>query len=246
MKEQIETGNAATEAPLASSSDTIPPLSAAGSSAPTSLRTYDDALRDSMLKNTKNDNKKRGFKQGMQSLASDHRVFQDDSIPSSSPSKSTPNGTRARLVPPSERTDLPRNIIVTSVDVEDGIWYKETHVNGKKNKAKAKTPDRQDPGMVDGYEAVLHKAVDESDFVPTQRAVQPEPALGKQEWSWDIVDRSWEIYLPLTSIDLLRKGSTLLWKVCLLEVLELQGLSCMIGTIVEHGDMGSRDHDPCR
>jgi len=142
-------------------------------------------------------------------MASNHRVFQDDS---SSPSKGTPNGTRARLIPPSERTDLPRNIIVTSIDVEDGMWHKGTRVNGKKNKAKTKSPDRQYSGMFDGYEAGLHKAVDETEFVPTQRSVQPEPALGEQGWSWDTVDRSWENYPLLTSVDLLRKGSTLLWK----------------------------------
>jgi len=243
MKEQIENGHVATtEATLASSSGTILPLSAADTSAPTTLTAYDDVLRDSMLKATKNDNKKRGFKQGMQSMASNHRVFQDDS---SSPSKGTPNGTRARLIPPSERTDLPRNIIVTSIDVEDGMWHKGTRVNGKKNKAKTKSPDRQYSGMFDGYEAGLHKAVDETEFVPTQRSVQPEPALGEQGWSWDTVDRSWENYPLLTSVDLLRKGSTLLWKVCLLTVLNFQRLTCVKGVGIEHRDMGSGDYDSC-
>jgi hypothetical protein len=222
MKEQIENVHATTEAPFASSSDMIPPLSVARASASKSVMAYDDVLRDSMLKATKNDNKKRGFKQGLQSLASNHRIFQDDSLPSSSPSKSTPNGSRARLIPPSERTDLPKNIFVTSVDVEDGVWYKETHVNETKTKGKAKISDRRDSGMFNGHEAVLHKAMDETEFVPTQRTVRPDPALGKQEWSWDVVDRSWEMYSPLTSVDLLRKGSTLLWKVCLSELLELR------------------------
>jgi hypothetical protein len=51
------------------------------------------------------------------------------------------NGTRARLVPPSElqeRGMVPRNLFVTSVDVEEGMWGDTNATNSSKKRKKDK------------------------------------------------------------------------------------------------------------
>lgn len=170
--------------------------------APTTSRIGEVALQESMLRATKNDNKKRGFKQGMQSATSKHQLFQEGSMQLSSPSKGTPNGTQ-RLIPPSERIDLPNNIIVTSVDVEAGKWTStswQAKVDAKSsgNKPTANGSKNQ-----------------EASFVPTQRIVDLEPIA--PSWDWETVDSSWETYPLLTSRAPITKGSILLWKVCIIK-----------------------------
>lgn len=82
-----------------------------------------DPLSISMLSNLSNANKKRGFKQTMTGVTPKHSYFMNGNATSSSPTKLN------RIIPPSERTDLPRNMIVTSVDVEADLWGSVGHRN---------------------------------------------------------------------------------------------------------------------
>jgi hypothetical protein len=89
---------------------------------PTSAPDLGLPLAMPMAHATKNDNKRRGFKGkvgtdlGLISGAG-YRTLTTDVTSSSSPFKSS---LAPRLVSPSERTDLPGNILVTNVDVEAG------------------------------------------------------------------------------------------------------------------------------
>jgi hypothetical protein len=69
-----------------------------------------------MMMSLKNKNKRRGFKNT--ACAPAHIKFQDDDqvVALSQPQ---------RLVPPSERDQLPPRLFVTSVDVEAGMWPKD-------------------------------------------------------------------------------------------------------------------------
>ncbi|KAF9032164.1 hypothetical protein BDZ89DRAFT_1063543 [Hymenopellis radicata] len=101
----------------------------------------DSALNLSMF-SLGNKNKKKGYKQALEKPATAKIVFNSDE-PSSSistpPTKSAPTQSfpfnQQRLIPPSEREDLPSNMFVTSVDVEEGMWGK-TRKNRRKRKMK--------------------------------------------------------------------------------------------------------------
>lgn len=82
----------------------------------------------------RNKNKKKNFRQLMDKPLPPRIVFTDAPIPSeshtlagtSAPVKvSVPPVNHARLIPPSERDDLPSNIFVTSIDVEEGMQRKK-------------------------------------------------------------------------------------------------------------------------
>ena len=67
-----------------------------------------------MMMSLKNKNKRRGFKNT--SSVPSRVTFQDDIVPPSQP---------PRLIPPSERDQLPPRLFVTSVDVEAGMWPRD-------------------------------------------------------------------------------------------------------------------------
>ena len=73
-----------------------------------------------MMMSLKNKNKRRGFK-NTTSGAPAHISFKDDDhavvTPSQPPQK--------RLIPPSERDELPPRLFVTSVDLEAGMWPRD-------------------------------------------------------------------------------------------------------------------------
>jgi hypothetical protein len=93
-----------------------------------------------MMVSLRNKNKKKNFRQLMDKPLPPKIVFaelENAPVQAESPDKSAPPGTsisekaaappvkHARLIPPSERDDLPLNIFVTSVDVEEGKWPKK-------------------------------------------------------------------------------------------------------------------------
>ncbi|KAG0698015.1 hypothetical protein DFH29DRAFT_943544 [Suillus ampliporus] len=96
-----------------------------------------------MMVSLRNKNKKKNFRQLMDKPLPPKIVFAElENAPmqetASEPlDKPIPTGTstqdkvsihpvkHARLIPPSERNDLPSNIFVTSVDLEEGIWPKK-------------------------------------------------------------------------------------------------------------------------
>ena len=72
-----------------------------------------------MMMSLKNKNKRRGFK-NTTSGAPAHITFQDDDHV-----VVTPSQPPQRLIPPSERDELPPRLFVTSVDLEAGMWPRD-------------------------------------------------------------------------------------------------------------------------
>ncbi|KAG8962826.1 hypothetical protein FRC03_003726 [Tulasnella sp. 419] len=73
----------------------------------------------------RNSNKKKGFKATLQSrqpLNGNGKIVFLEQTPDTSTASQRRKSGNARLIPPSERTDLPPNVFVTSVDVEAGLW----------------------------------------------------------------------------------------------------------------------------
>jgi hypothetical protein len=105
----------------------------------------------SIAANLQNKNKRKGFKQSMDGIAAQRIIFEDNvSTPNSgngTAAAATVNGgesgfgsgtnIRSRVTPPSEQTNLPSNIIVTSVDVEADYWptHREDTFVGRKRQA---------------------------------------------------------------------------------------------------------------
>jgi len=92
-----------------------------------------------------NSNKRRGFKQSMQDVVPQKTTFLPQGETSQASKVPTPVKKLYTLIPPSQRTDLPRNIIVTSANVEEGIWDEGVRKETKKQaKPKGETKKRID------------------------------------------------------------------------------------------------------
>lgn len=105
-----------------------------------------DSEPNVMMASLRNKNKKKNFRQLMDKPLPPKIVFaelENTSIQAEPPDKLAPTGTSssekvavpsvkyARLIPPSERNNLPSNIFVTSVDVEEGKWRKKKQASKK-------------------------------------------------------------------------------------------------------------------
>ncbi|KAK0197838.1 hypothetical protein F5146DRAFT_1156842 [Armillaria mellea] len=118
-----------------------------------------------------NKNKKKGFKQKLTLPATPKIVFQAQ----------TP-----RLVPPSEREDLPANVFVTSVDVEEGRWGK-----------KAKKEAIEEVALDYGEEAI----VEEGDAIDEEANKM-----------WETVEAVFDSYPVITQPDQSHVGNLVAWK----------------------------------
>lgn len=110
-----------------------------------------------------NKNKKKGYKQALAAPSSQKIIFGESStpadpeLPTDQPTilpptprrQETESGFFPRLIPPSEKEDLPRNMFVTSVDVEEGMW-------GKKNKKKKR---QSEPVQAEWVAPVLEQEI---------------------------------------------------------------------------------------
>ncbi|KAG8995774.1 hypothetical protein FRB93_001056 [Tulasnella sp. JGI-2019a] len=107
-----------------------------------------------MMTSLKNSNKRKGFKERQAGRKPERIVFADGapapldlgapSTPTLSRSQSRNNLQLPRLVPPSERTDLPHNLLVTSVDVEADLWNENGKRKGAKGTPKSGSKARHD------------------------------------------------------------------------------------------------------
>ncbi|TFK35044.1 hypothetical protein BDQ12DRAFT_326920 [Crucibulum laeve] len=148
-----------------------------------------------------NKNKRRGFKQSLSAPVPQKIVFSDKPVPlKESAHEAAAEITRVaypRLVPPSElqdRGELPSNVFVTSVDVEEGMWDKK----GKK-KSKRKEAERYQAGDWAGEENLNDEsyAADEGEVemlsygAPDQ---EPGSAVIQQpgKFNWSRAEKSWE------------------------------------------------------
>lgn len=138
-----------------------------------------------------NSNKRRGFKQLMQGVAPQKTTFVSHD---ETPQTSTPTKKPYTLIPPSQRTNLPRNIIVTSVDVEEGIWDL-----GMPNKKPEPKDDRRR-----STDDVLDVVLDYSEGGLT---------VGKEgAFDWVKAEKGFNRYKAAVREDIV-EGSILLWKV---------------------------------
>lgn len=99
-----------------------------------------------MMTSLKNSNKRKGFKERQAGRRPEKIVFDGaenvnaNATSTASASFSRPNSRASishlpRLIPPSERTDLPSNVFVTSVDVEADLWTEKGKGAKKRNYA---------------------------------------------------------------------------------------------------------------
>jgi hypothetical protein len=123
-----------------------------------------------MMMSLRNKNKRRGFKNtaGMPSRI----TFQDNVADSKPP---------PRLVPPSERDQLPPRLFVTSVDVEADIWPCDGERVGDRKEKKTQTvtdecKEEQDDVALD-YSGTLEENGATADYVALEKAWTNAPTL---------------------------------------------------------------------
>ena len=167
-----------------------------------------------MMASLSNKNKRKGFKQAMASTQPKKIVFADpeaapiqaEQAPLPFPTASTSEVTAAapsifpRLIPPSEKQEngqLPINMFVTSIDVEEGMYPSR-----KKNKKKQNPQQQQPRSETQEVENVVldYGAGDTADdMIPTQRESNAESSAGKDkiyasasEGIWETTEKYWD------------------------------------------------------
>jgi len=142
-----------------------------------------------------NGNKRRGFKQSMQDVVPQKTIFLPQGETSQTPKTPTLVEKPYTLIPPSQRTDLPRNIIVTSVDVEEGLWGEGVrNETNKPTKPKGKTRKSVDD--------VLDVVLDYSE----------DGGRTERTFDWAKADEGFDRYRAAVRQDIV-EGRILLWKV---------------------------------
>jgi hypothetical protein len=161
-----------------------------------------DTLASSMVKATKNDNKKRGYKQGRE-ISTHSRIVFDTIDPdiSQRPTSSLSFRPPGRLIPPSQRMDLPGNMFVTSVDVEADEW---DYQNSLETTQVTAPKLRQN-------NSVTKTSHDTEAFVATQREKVSEEY--RDHVDWEEVERRWNDHKAVSSISSIAPGNVVLWKV---------------------------------
>lgn len=137
-----------------------------------------------MMISLRNKNKKKNFRQLMDKPLPPRIVFtelENAPIPSepgtSTPAKvSVPPVNHARLIPPSERDDLPSNIFVTSIDVEEGV-------RPKKKRRSKETP------VAVSYNDESCTASFSLDYGPAEATVADEALHLRAEQQWDLLQK---------------------------------------------------------
>ncbi|KAJ3727809.1 hypothetical protein C8R42DRAFT_656607 [Lentinula raphanica] len=142
----------------------------------------------------------------------------------------TSSKNRARVVPPSELQSLgrlPKNMFVTSVDVEADLWIRKGSYLKKKKKQRQKEREKEHPSLMmdltqDGEEppitldygaaedeVVLEEAISSSLLDPGANYV--EAADTKSALIWSVVENDYETLTPVT-LDFLQNGKLVAWK----------------------------------
>lgn len=200
-----------------------------------------------MMASLSNKNKRKGFKQAMASALPKKIVFAapdaDEPEPAPLPfqAASSSEVTAAapniflRLIPPSEKQQngqIPTNMIVTSIDVEEGLWPERKNKGKGKKKAetrgqlvRSETQEVErvvlDYGEADDGE--MEDDTGNDDMIPTQRTVAPEPKLVKDidvtehsdlsPRTWALVEKKWETLPKIQDAKSTVAGSLVGWKV---------------------------------
>ena len=142
-----------------------------------------------------NANKRRGFKQLMQDVVPQRTIFLPQGETSQTSKAPTPVKKPYTLIPPSQRIDLPRNIIVTSVDVEEGLWDEGVRRGTRKT---AKLKREAGKSIEDVPDVVLNYS---------EQSGRTEDAF-----DWAKAEEGFDRYRAVVREDIV-KGRILLWKV---------------------------------
>ncbi|KAJ4464778.1 hypothetical protein C8J55DRAFT_566681 [Lentinula edodes] len=196
-----------------------------------------------------NKNKKKGYKYALAPPTSQKKVF---SVPDSSdvlqeveeesdvlngplPSSTTiftsapenPLARQARVIPPSELQSLgklPKNMFVTSVDVEEDLWNNSSSKKRKKKKKKQqlehweedytdtvreKPCDDEMPSTLDYGLAEEHLSYSNSEIALAVNDLDAEDS--KSMLIWSVVEQNFEAF-PQVSLDSLQNGKLVAWK----------------------------------
>lgn len=206
-----------------------------------------------MMASLSNKNKRKGFKQAMASAlpkkiifaAPDAELAPPEAEPAPLPfqAASSSEVTAAapnifpRLIPPSEKQQngqIPANMIVTSIDVEEGL-YPERKSKGKgKKKAEARgqlvRSETQEVERVvldygDADDGEMEDDTGNDYMIPTQRTVAPEPELVEateqsdiSPQTWAMVEKKWETLPKIQDAKSTVIGSLVGWKVSSINV----------------------------
>lgn len=170
-----------------------------------------------MMASLSNKNKRKGFKKAMANALPKKVVFSSTAAEAEQaplPFAATP-GTEMtaaapnifpRLVPPSEKQEngqLPANMFVTSIDVEEGM-----HSGGKKNRKKADSSVRHEAMEVENLVLNYGEA---DNHIPTQR--EPESSKPSADRDWTDVERKWTNFPKISDGTPLPIGALVGWKV---------------------------------
>jgi len=144
-----------------------------------------------MMMSLRNKNKKKNFRQLMDKPLPPKIVFTElENTPVSSEpphvgspihvKDSVPSVKCASLIPPSERDDLPSNIFVTSIDVEEGMWPK----NKRKSIQKPIALSHNDESCTADFSLDYG-----STEVPAAASEPPEVLHRHAEQQWDLLQK---------------------------------------------------------
>ncbi|KAJ3743317.1 hypothetical protein EV360DRAFT_90235 [Lentinula raphanica] len=139
----------------------------------------------------------------------------------------TSSKNRARVVPPSELQllgRLPKNMFVTSVDVEADLWIRKGSYLKKKKKQRQKERENEHPSFMmdltqDGEEPPItldYGAAEDEEVLEEARLLDPganyvEAEDTKSALIWSVVENDYETLPPVT-LDFLQNGKLVAWK----------------------------------
>lgn len=132
------------------------------------------------------------------------------------------NGNRARLVPPSElqeRGMVPRNLFVTSVDVEEGMWDKSSKKRNKNSKGKkAQAEEYWGEAYYDGGGGDKGQFADaeEEEIVldyGDESGGGKEEKVEAMEVDWEKAEVGWNNYVVVVGKEQVEVGALVGWKV---------------------------------
>lgn len=182
-----------------------------------------------MMASLSNKNKRKGFKQAMAGMLPEKIVFStgvagaEEAEEAPLPFTNTPAVEMTatapnmfpRLVPPSEKAEkgqIPANMFVTSIDVEEGMHKGKK--NNKKKKAEKQEKRVAEANVADETAEVENIVLDygyPEGHISTQRDV-PAPAASHPEGDWRHVEKNWANLSKLTAETQLQPGTLVGWK----------------------------------
>ena len=177
-----------------------------------------------MMASLSNKNKRKGFKRAMANALPKKIVFSGSADPTAAeveqaplPFSATPVAEMTasapnifpRLIPPSEKQEkgqLPVNLFVTSIDVEEGM-----HTTRKKGKGKKEAANSSvGPSLMEAENIVLDYG-EMDDHIPTQR--EPDLSSTPASGDWSNVEKRWDRLVKIGDGMQLAVGTLVGWKV---------------------------------